>query len=91
MVHKAFTEDRNSMVFRAGDSPIWNRNETILPKSYKMFENKIKVPGKDFSLQTILTLSSVMDFDLKNSQPDFNRMLMMRMQQALLADKMADS
>lgn len=87
----AFIEDRNSMVFRAGDSPIWNRNETILPMSYKMFENTIKVPGKDFSLQTIPTLSSAMDFDLKNNQPDFNKMLMMRMQQALLADKMADS
>ncbi len=87
----AFIEDRNSMVFRAGDSPIWNRNETILPMSYKLFENTIKVPGKEFSLQTVPTLSSAMDFDVKNNQPDFDKLLMARMQQALMSDKTQDS
>ena len=83
----AFIADRNSIVFRAGDSPIWNRNETILPMSYKLFENTIHVPGKEFSLQTIPTLSSTMDFDLKTNQPDFDELLMVRMQQAVVADR----
>ena len=33
----AFISERNSIVFRAGDSPIWNRNETILPMSWRLF------------------------------------------------------
>ena len=32
----AFISERNSMIFRAGDSPIWNRNETILPMSWRL-------------------------------------------------------
>lgn len=87
----AFIADRNSIVFRAGDSPIWNRNETILPMSFKLFENTINIPGKDFSLQTIPTLSSTMDFDLKTNQPDFDELLMSRIQQAIIADKVMDS
>ena len=37
----AFISERNSIVFRAGDSPIWNRNETILPMSWRLFKNTI--------------------------------------------------
>lgn len=83
----AFIAEHNSIVFRAGDAPIWNRNETALPMSYKLFENTIKVPGKEFSLQTIPTLSSTMDFDLKNNQPDFDELLTKRINQALMADR----
>lgn len=82
-----YIEKNNSMVFRAGDSPIWNRNETILPMSYKLFENTINVPGKKFSLQTIPTLSSAMDFDLMNNQPNFDELLERRMSQALVSKK----
>lgn len=81
-----YIEKNNSMVFRAGDSPIWNRNETILPMSHKLFENTIKVPGREYSLQTIPTLSSAMDFDLMNNQPDFDKLLNKRIEQALMAE-----
>ena len=82
----AFIAERNSIVFRAGDSPIWNKNQTILPMSWRLFLNTIKVPGRDFSLQTIPTLSSAVDFDLKKNQPDFAAMLKERMDKALLID-----
>lgn len=82
-----YIEKNNSMVFRAGDSPIWNRNETILPMSFKLFENTINVPGKKFSLQTIPTLSSAMDFDLMNNQPNFDELLERRISQALVSEK----
>ncbi len=32
----AFLSPRNSIVFRAGDSPIWNRNQTILPMQWRL-------------------------------------------------------
>lgn len=86
-----YIEKNNSMVFRAGDSPIWNRNETILPMSYKLFENTIKVPGKDFSLQTIPTLSSAMDFDLMNNQPNFDKLLNKRIEQAVMAKEAVEN
>ena len=78
----AFISERNSIVFRAGDSPVWNRNETILPMSWRLFKNTIIQPGKNYSLQTIPTLSSALDFDIRQNQPDFIKMLDKRMAQA---------
>ncbi|MFG3403789.1 type IV secretory system conjugative DNA transfer family protein [Streptomyces sp. NPDC048142] len=81
----AFLSPRNSIVFRAGDAPIWNRNQTILPMSYRLLGNTIKHPGHTYSLQTIPTLSSAMDFDVRMNQPDFVKMLEKRMRQAVRA------
>lgn len=78
----AFISERNSIIFRAGDSPIWNRNETILPMSWRLFKNTITQPGKEYTLQTIPTLSSAIDFDVRKNQPDFQKMLNKRMEQA---------
>lgn len=87
----AFIAERNSIVFRAGDPPIWNRNETILPMSWRLFSNTIEQPGRKFTLQTIPTLSSAIDFDLKKNQPDFNELLKVRMQQASLSASAAEA
>ncbi|MFM9478620.1 MULTISPECIES: type IV secretory system conjugative DNA transfer family protein [Streptomyces] len=81
----AFLSPRNSIVFRAGDAPIWNRNQTILPMSFRLLGNTIKHPGHTYSLQTIPTLSSAMDFDVRMNQPDFVKMLEKRMRQAVNA------
>lgn len=84
----AFIPERNSIVFRAGDSPIWNRNETVLPMSWRLLKaNAIRQPGKEYSLQTIPTLSSAIDFDIRKNQPDFHEMLELRMEQACLVDE----
>ena len=80
----AFIPMCNSVVFRAGDSPIWNRNQTCLPMSWRLFDNTIVKPGKKFSLQTIPTLSSALDFDVRQNQPDFIKMWEKRQEQALL-------
>ena len=85
----AFISERNSIIFRAGDAPIWNRNETILPMSWRMFQNTIVQPGKKYSLQTIPTLSTAMDFDIRQNQPDFVKMLDKRMAQSVQAMKAA--
>lgn len=83
----AYLSPRNSIVFRAGDSPIWNRNETILPMSFKLLRTGSKMihPGHEYTLQTIPTLSSAMDFDVRRNQPDFVKMLEKRMAQAIKA------
>lgn len=83
----AFISERNSIVFRAGDSPVWNRNETILPMSWRLFKNTIVHAGHDYTLQTIPTLSSALDFDLRKNQPDFNEMLAKRMAQANVSEE----
>lgn len=80
-----FLSERNSIVFRAGDPPVWNRNETILPMSWRLFKDTITQPGKEYSLQTIPTLSSAADFDVRLNQPDFAAMLEKRMDQAIKA------
>ena len=78
----AFISERNSIVFRAGDAPVWNRNETILPMSWRLFKDTIQHPGHEYSLQTIPTLSSALDFDVRLNQPDFTKMLAKRIAQA---------
>lgn len=78
----AFISERNSILFRAGDAPVWNRNSTILPMSFRLFKDTIVDPGHDYSLQTIPTLSSALDFDVRMNQPDFEKMLNKRMRQA---------
>lgn len=78
----AFISERNSIVFRAGDSPVWNRNETILPMSWRLFKDTIQHAGHSYTLQTIPTLSSALDFDVRLNQPDFTKMLAKRMAQA---------
>ena len=83
----AFIPMCNSIVFRAGDSPIWNRNQTCLPMSWRLFDNTITKPGKKYSLQTIPTLSSAMDFDVRQNQPNFIKMWERRRDQAVLVDK----
>ncbi len=75
----------NSIVFRAGDSPIWNRNETALPMSWRLFKNTIINPGKEYTLQTIPSLSTAKDFDVKQNQPNFMRMFEKRLNQAAKA------
>ena len=78
----AFISERNSIVFRAGDSPVWNRNETVLPMSWRLFRDDIVHAGHDYTLQTIPTLSTALDFDVRMNQPDFQKMLAKRMEQA---------
>lgn len=79
--------ERNSIVFRAGDSPVWNRNETILPMSWRLFKDTIEHHGHEYTLQTIPTLSSAKDFDVRMNQPNFYDMLKKRMSQALLSNE----
>lgn len=87
----AFINPRNSIVFRAGDSPIWNRNQTILPMSWKLFSDTIVQPGKNYTLQTIPTLSSALDFDVRKNQPNFQVMVEKRVLQARYADEAVEA
>lgn len=80
----AFISPSNSVVLRAGDSPIWNRNETALPMAYKLQGegHKIPSPGKNYSLSTLPTMSTTKDFDLLQNIPNFFAMVDKRIQQA---------
>lgn len=85
----AFLSERNSIVFSAGFWPIWNRNAEILPMSWRLFKDTIQKPGFNYSLQTIPTLSSALDFDVRLNQPNFTAMLDHRIAQAAEAERAA--
>ena len=88
----AFLPERNSIMFLASHPCVWNRNETILPMSWRLYGNHtIAQPGHDYSLQTIPTLSSAMDFDARQNQPDFEQMLERRLEQARYVKDAAES
>ena len=88
----AYLPERNSIVFRAGDQPIWNRNETALPMSFRLFKTKIEHYGhEEYTLQTIPTLSTAIDFDVRQNQPDFGLMLETRLDQASHVETAAET
>ena len=78
---------RNAILLRAGDMPVWSRNQMILPMSWRLFKDTIEKPGVKYSLQTIPTLSSALDFDVKLNQPNFETMLNKLIKQAENAAK----
>lgn len=82
----AYLPERNSIVFRGGQNPIWNRNETILPMSWRLLKDNPQIPGKDFSFQTMPTMSSAKDFDVRKNQPDFIEMVNNRMKESKEVD-----
>ena len=86
-----FIKERNSIVLKAGSSPIWNRNETAYPMSWRLFMNTLHIPGKKFSLQTIPTNSSAKDFDVRKNQPDFFAMVNHRKEQAKLVKEQMEN
>lgn len=85
-----FIPKNNSIVFRAGDPPIWNRNQTVLPMSWRLLKDTITVPGEEYSLQTIPTLSSAMNFDIRKNQPNFYTIFDKRVKQARLAPELLE-
>lgn len=74
--------ERNSIVFRAGDQPIWNRNAMILPMSWRLFQDTIVHHGHKYNLQSVPTLSTAKEFDVRLNQPNFMEMLVKRQKQA---------
>lgn len=82
----AYLPERNSIVFRGGQNPIWNRNETILPMSWRLLKDNPQIPGRDFSFQTMPTMSSAKEFDVRKNQPDFIEMVNNRMKEAKEVD-----
>lgn len=78
-----YIAERNSMVFRAGDAPVWNRRQMILPMSWRLRQSTIAHPGHTYSFQTIPTLSSAKEFKVERNLPDFSAMLAQRLEQAL--------
>lgn len=83
----AFIPLRNSIVFRAGDSPIWNRNETAFPMSYMLFARTVSNLGHKFTPLTLPSTSTVKDFDLRKNQPDFMKMFYKRLDQAMMVEE----
>jgi hypothetical protein len=64
---------------------VLNKNQMILPMSWRLFLNKINHPGHDYTLQTIPTLSSAAEFDARKNLPRFEAMVDKRVSQAVEA------
>lgn len=90
----AYIPAGDSIVMRAGAFPIYNRDGNILPPSRETVfgkSNKLIHPGHDYTLQTIPTLSTALEFDPAQNVPDFNEMLRVRIDQATYAMQAKDA
>lgn len=85
-----YISERNSMVFSAGASPVWNRNEMILPMSWKLYGNTIANPGHKYTFTTLPTNSTAKDYDIRTNIPNFEKMLERRMRQAMYVEQAID-
>lgn len=79
---------RESIVFAAGENPIYNQEATILPMAWRLHKNQIKDPRKEYTLQTIPTTGSALEFDARRNQPNFYAMVEKRVKQARLIEEM---
>ena len=72
------------MVFGKGD-PIWNTNQCAMPYAFELVHkdalNDWDDP-KEYTMQTVPTTASTMDFDILNNQPNFINMVSKRCVQA---------
>lgn len=72
------------MVFGKGD-PIWNTNQCAMPYAFELVHkdalNDWDDP-KEYTMQTVPTTASTMDFDILNNQPNFINMVTKRCVQA---------
>lgn len=75
--------ERNSIVFSAGEHPIWNRNEHNLPMAWRLHKDEQVFKGRKFTLKNVPTTSIVGEFDVDQNQPDFDAMLNHLMSQAV--------
>ena len=77
-----------AIVMRAGENPIYNYGSSSLPPVFAIQKDAIQEPGVTYSLQTIPTMSSVLEFDPEKNQPNFYAMLEKRLAQARLVEAM---
>ena len=77
-----------AIVMRAGENPIYNYGSSALPPVFALQKDAIQEPGVTYSLQTIPTMSSVLEFDPEKNQPNFYAMLEKRLAQARLVASM---
>ncbi len=77
----------DSIVFRAGENPIWNRNEMAIPMAWQLFENDIRIPGTEYTLQTLPSVSTAKDFDVNQNIPDFEEIFREIQAKAIMAQE----
>lgn len=77
----------NSIILTAGHSTIWNRDETIMPMSWKLiWTDGITDKGNEYAINTMPTTSTAKEFDVLRNVPDFEAMLKERIAQATVID-----
>lgn len=81
------------IVYRAGESVIWNRQDSVMPMAWRLHQKLPSDPDnpKGFDLKTLPTLSTAQDFDLRKNQPDFVKMVNKRIEQATIVKSATES
>jgi type IV secretory pathway TraG/TraD family ATPase VirD4 len=81
----AFLPDRNWVVLRNGQYPVWNRDETIMPMAHRLLANQPPVGVAQFSFQNLPSLSNAGSYDPRQDTPNFEAALRRVRAQALVA------
>jgi type IV secretory pathway TraG/TraD family ATPase VirD4 len=81
----AFMPERNWIVFRNGQYPVWNRDETIMPMAYRLLAEQPPVGQAQFSFQNLPSLSNAGAYDPRQDTPDFEAALRRICAQAMVA------
>jgi hypothetical protein len=81
----AFMPERNWIVFRNGQYPVWNRDETVMPMAYRLLADQPPRGVGQFSFQNLPSLSNAGAYDPRQDTPDFEAALRRVTAQAMAA------
>jgi hypothetical protein len=81
----AFLPDRDWVVLRDGQYPVWNRDETIMPMAHRLLANQPPVGVPRFAFQNLPSLSNAGSYDPRQDTPNFEAALRRVHAQALVA------
>jgi hypothetical protein len=86
----AFLPDRNWVVLRNGQHPIWNRDETIMPVAYRLLADQPPAGQEQSSFHNLPSLSNAGSYDPRGDTPNFGAALRRVCLQALVARASGD-
>lgn len=76
-----------NMIVTNGSDPIWSANETVIPMSGELLENRTGGLGKAYNASNLPTLANTMEFNALANIPDVTKMIARRMEEAKWATK----
>lgn len=79
-----------TMIVSRGTNPIWSQQPTIMPMSFRLFDNRTGKQGDSINPNNLPMISDAENFDPLANLPNFDKMIHQRIVEATYAHKVID-